>query len=68
MLPKTHSNINLAIDSMPLLNSLVQKFKIFSYTHVNQAIIVNYKILVLPVDTIGQYFSSHSNSCLPREG
>ena len=24
MLPKTHSNINLAVDSMPFLNSLVQ--------------------------------------------
>ena len=34
----------------------------------NQAIIVNYKILVLPIDTVAQYFSSHANSCLPREG
>ena len=34
----------------------------------NQANIVNYKILVLPIDTIAQYFSSHANSCLAREG
>ena len=33
----------------------------------NQAIIVNYKILDLPIDTIAQYFS-YANSCLPREG
>ena len=34
----------------------------------NQAFIVNYKILVLPIDTTAQYFSSHANSCVPREG
>ena len=34
----------------------------------NQANIVNYKILVLPIDTIAQYFSSHANSYFQREG
>ena len=33
----------------------------------NQANIVNYKVLVLPIDIIAQYFSSHANSCLQEK-